>query len=137
MAVNSTFGYQTYMICEDGFKNVIENREVVGFQLNMRIANYRGYILSQIEDIKVTVDGEEIPRKDIRFTIGKRTYTLDEMEEVYDDRWEIKQIATVTCLKPGGLNPGQHEIEAEQHFRVSYIPTIAMPNSKKTLSLSK
>ncbi len=135
MAVGNVFGYDTYMICEEGLKNVEVNGEVVGFQLHMRIANYRGYILSQIENIKITVDGEEIPRKDIRFSLGERTYTLEEMETVYDDRWEIKQIATITCLKQGGLKPGPHEIEAEQHIRASYIPMIAASNSKKTLSI--
>ena len=44
-----------------------------------------------------------IPREDIRFTVGGRTYTLKQMEDVVDNRWELRQIATVTCLKPGGL----------------------------------
>ncbi|MDT8860209.1 DUF6379 domain-containing protein [Alkalihalobacillus sp. MEB130] len=135
MAVGNVFGYDTYMICEDGFSNVIENGVVIGFQLKIRIANYRGYILSQIEDIKIKVDGDEIPRKDIRFFLDDRTYTLDEMENVYDDRWEIKQIATIICLKQGGLSEGQHEITAEQHIRASYIPMIAASHSTKTLTL--
>ena len=136
MALGNVFGYETYMIQDEGFRNVEEGGKRIGFQLGMRIANYRGYLLSQIEDIRISVDGESIPRRDIRFSIGGKTYTLDEMETVVDNRWELRQIATVTCLKPGGLVPGPHTITAEEHIRASYIPMIAIAHLTKTLSLS-
>jgi hypothetical protein len=84
----------------------------------------------------VAVDGEQIPREQIRFTIEDRTYTLDEMEQIVDDRWEIRQTATITCLKPGGLKPGTHEISAEQHIRASYIPIIAVSSAQKVLTMT-
>ena len=136
MAQGNVFGYGTYMICDDGFRNVVENSRVVGFQLNMRLANYRGYLLSQIEDIRISVDGEPIPREDIRFCIGGRTYTLKQMEEVVDNRWELRQVATVTCLKAGGLEPGEHEVTAEEHIRASYIPMTAVARLTKRLTLA-
>src|SRR6267143_5306460 len=114
------------MICDEGFCNVEENGKRVGFQLGMRIANYRGYLLSQIEDIRISVDGGAIARSDIRFSIGGRTYTLDQMETVVDNRWELRETAVVTCLKAGGLVPGKHEISAEEHIRASYIPMVAV-----------
>jgi hypothetical protein len=135
MARGNVFGYETYMIGDKGFKNVVENGKCVGFQLQMRIANYRGYLLSQIEDIRISVDGEAIPRAAIRFSVGGKTYTLDEMETVVDTRWELLQAATVTCLKPGGLAPGPHTIAAEEHIRASYIPMIAASHLTKTLTL--
>ena len=136
MAAGNVFGYGSYMICDDGFRNVEENGRQIGFQLQMRLANYRGYLLSQIEDIRISVDGEAIPRKDIRFAIGGKTYTLDEMEEVVDNRWELRQVATVTCLKPGGLKAGEHEISAEEHIRASYIPMLAVARLTRTLRLA-
>ncbi len=136
MARGNVFGYETYMICEEGFRNVEEGGRCIGFQLRMRIANYRGYLLSQIEDIRIKVDGELIARKDIRFSIGGKTYTLDEMESVVDNRWELLQVATVTCLKPGGLAPGSHTITAEEHIRASYIPMIAASSLTRTLTLA-
>ena len=135
MAQGNVFGYGTYMICDDGFRNIVENGRAIGFQLHMRLANYRGYLLSQIEDIRISVDGESIPRGDIRFSIGGRTYTLDEMEEVVDNRWELRQVATVTCLKAGGLAPGVHEISAEEHIRASYIPMTAVARLTRKLTL--
>ncbi|MBS0422665.1 MAG: hypothetical protein JSR66_33470 [Proteobacteria bacterium] len=124
------------MLCDDGFRNVEENGRRIGFQLRMRLANYRGYLLSQIEDIRISVDGDAIPRKDIRFAIGGKTYTLDEMEEVVDNRWELRQVATVTCLKPGGLTAGEHEVSAEEHIRASYIPMVAVARLTRTLRLA-
>ena len=62
MAQGNVFGYGTYMICDDGFRNVESGGKRIGFQLHMRLANYRGYLLSQIEDIRISVDGEAIPR---------------------------------------------------------------------------
>jgi hypothetical protein len=135
MARGNVFGYETYMICEDGFSNVEREGQILGFRVNMRIANYRGYILSQIEDIKIAVDGEPIPRSAMRIRFGAKEYTLDEMESVTDDRWELRQIASVTCLKPGGLKAGKHVIRAEEHIRASYLPFTAVAHSSKTLTL--
>ena len=135
MARGNVFGYETYMIGDEGFRNVEERGKCVGFQLHMRLANYRGYLLSQIEDIRISVDGEAIPRENIRFCVGGKTYTLDEMEDVVDNRWELLQTAIVTCLKPGGLAPGPHTISAEEHIRASYIPMIAASQLTKTLTL--
>ena len=43
MAMGNVFGYGSYMICDDGFRNVEQNGKPVGFQLQMRLANYRGF----------------------------------------------------------------------------------------------
>jgi hypothetical protein len=58
MAVGNVFGYDTYMICDDTLRNIGENGQITGFALDLRIANYRGYLLSQIEDIRIRL-GEE------------------------------------------------------------------------------
>ena len=135
MARGNVFGYETYMICEEGFANIERHGRVVGFNLNLRIANYRGYLLSQIEDIKVSVDGEPIPREAMRVKFGSKEYTLAQMESVTDDRWELKQVACVTCLKRGGLAPGQHLVAVEEHIRASYLPFVAVAHASKTLTL--
>jgi hypothetical protein len=123
------------MICDEGFSNIERHGRVVGFNLNLRIANYRGYLLSQIEDIKVSVDGEPIPREAMRVKFGSKEYTLAQMESVTDDRWELKQVASVTCLKRGGLAPGPHLVAVEEHIRASYLPFVAVAHASKTLTL--
>lgn len=66
-----------------------------------------------IEDIGLTIDGEPVPREDIRFCVHGRSWTLNEMETVYDDRWNFgeKATVTVTVLRPGGLIAGAHKVE--------------------------
>ena len=137
MSVKNVFGYGDYMLRDEGFCNVVEDGKTVGFQLHMRLANYRGYLLSQIEDIRISVDGEAVPRDAIRFSIGGKTYTLEQMETVVDNRWELRQVATVTCLKAGGLAPGMHEITAEEHIRASYIPVAAVASLSRQLTLGE
>jgi hypothetical protein len=135
MATVNAFGFSTYMICEEGFENVVENGVATGFRLQLRLANYKGYILSQIEDIRIAVDGEWVSREHIAFTLEGRTYTLDEMESAIDDRWEISQTATVFCAKPGGLSLGEHELEVEEVLRPTYMPVLAISHATKTLNL--
>lgn len=135
MVPGNLFGYEVYMIHPDGFRNLKHSGAVTGFQLRLRLANYRGYMLSQLEDIRVTVDDERVARGDIRFAIEDRSYRLDEMESVTNDRWEILQLATLTCLKPGGLAPGKHSVYVEEHVRASYIPMVAVASARRELTL--
>ena len=47
-----------------GFRNVIEDGKVIGFQFKVRNPYYRGVYLSQIQAGYATVDGEDIGRDD-------------------------------------------------------------------------
>jgi hypothetical protein len=135
MAVGNVFGYDTYMICDDTLRNIGENGQITGFALDLRIANYRGYLLSQIEDIRIRLGEEWMDRGALRFAIHGRTYTLDEMATETDNRWGILDRATLTCLLPGGLRKGCHDITVEEYIRASYIPMTARAFSSKVMTL--
>ncbi|MBU6267053.1 MAG: hypothetical protein KGN34_05885 [Sphingomonadales bacterium] len=106
-----------------------------GFAFLGRLPYYRGLGLSMVEDIAVTVDGVAIPRADIRFSVRGKTYTLDEMETVYDDRWNFGEKALITALN-GGLAPGEHRIEFAVRNRVSYLPFVPTTKDAKQLALA-
>ncbi len=89
-----------------------------------------------IEDIAVSIDGEKIARDDIRFAVRGKTYTLDEMETVYDDRWNFGEKATIIALKPGGFAAGNHRIEFAVRMRVSYLPFVPTTKDTKDLALA-
>jgi len=114
--------FDRYMICENTVRNVPREGKVVGFEFGARIAYYRGLGLSMVEDLAVTVDGEKIPRDRVRFSVGGRSFTLEEMETQYEDRWEFGEVATITVLKEKGLPPGEHTLELVEQLRVSYMP---------------
>ncbi len=127
--------FDKYIICEDLFKNVSEGSSVIGFQFNARLPYYRGLGISMVEDLAVTVDSESYPRDAVRVTLHGNTYTLDQMENEYDDRWEFGEKGTLTVLKPGGLAPGEHKVNLEDRLRISYLPWTLVGKDSKVLTL--
>ncbi len=117
------------MIIEDSLES-----SDLGFAFYGRLPYYRGLGLSMIEDIQVTVDGETVAREDVRFYVRGKTYTLDQMETVYDDRWNFGEKAKIIAMKPGGLAPGKHAIDFAVRMRVSYLPFV--PTTKDTKELA-
>ena len=124
------------MICTELFENVVENGETIGFAFLGRLPYYRGLGLSMIEDIAVSVDGVPAAREDVRFSVRGKTYTLDEMETVYDDRWNFSEKAKIIVLRAGGLTPGNHRIEFAVRMRVSYLPFVPTTKDTKELALA-
>ena len=107
-----------------------------GFAFLGRLPYYRGLGLSMIEDIEVSVDGEIVPRADIRFEVRGQRYTLDEMETCYDNRWNFGEKALIIALRAGGITPGEHQIGFAVRMRVSYLPFVPTTRDSKTLALA-
>ena len=107
-----------------------------GFAFYGRLPYYRGLGLSMVEDIAVTADGEAVAREDVRFQVRGKTYSLDQMETVHDDRWNFGEKAKIIALKPGGLAPGKHRIEFAVRMRVSYLPFVPTTKDSKELALA-
>jgi hypothetical protein len=108
---------------------------VEGFALQARLPYYRGLGLSMVEDIAVSVDGEKIPRENVRFSVRGNSWTLDEMETEYGDRWNFGEKARILVEKPGGLADGDHKVEVGIRMRVSYLPFVPTTTDRKTLTL--
>ncbi|MDF8333783.1 C-glycoside deglycosidase beta subunit domain-containing protein [Novosphingobium cyanobacteriorum] len=106
-----------------------------GFSFLGRLPYYRGLGLSMIEDIQVSVEGEALPREAIRFAVRGKTYTLDEMETCYDNRWNFGEKATIIALN-GGLSAGEHAIGFAVRYRVSYLPFVPTTKDTKNLALA-
>ena len=127
---------EKYMICEEGFENVIEDGKTTGFSLLTRIPYYRGIPLSLIDDIELRVDGELVPRDDLRLTTkAGYAFTMIEMETITKYRWEYGEKARLTVLRPGGLAPGQHQIDLKVYLRISYFPKNSFSQAIATLNL--
>lgn len=124
------------MIVEGSLENVAENGKTTGFAFLGRLPYYRGLGLSMVEDIEVSVDGEAMPREAIRFCVRGKTYTLDEMETVYDNRWNFGEKARIIVLKDGGLAHGQHRIGFGTRLRISYLPMVPTTRDAKDMALA-
>ena len=128
--------FEKYMIMTRGFKNVRNNRDTIGFQLNIRTTYYRGVYLALITGLEVSVDGEVFKPEQLRVSFGGRDFTLDEMTREETARWTFGEPATVTVLKQGGLQPGLHEISITQSIRPAYMPGKGfVANARKKITL--
>ncbi len=110
-----------------GFSNIRSGDQVTGFRLQIRTPYYRGMWTSLIEGAEVAVDGERFARDITTWTIGDRTYTIAELAESGEDRWQFEQPATLNVKKLGGLEPGLHDVEVAITWRMSYIPIEMQP----------
>jgi hypothetical protein len=125
-----------HMLCDDGFENVVQGANTTGFALRARLPYYRGLGLSMIEDIAISVDGEAVPREALRFALRGRTWSLDEMESCFDEKWNFGEKAQVVVARPGGLKAGAHRVDIAIRYRVSYLPFVPTTRTGRQLNLA-
>jgi len=128
--------FDKYMICEDGFENVMTDGRAVGFAFLARLPYYRGIGFSMVEDVAVTVDGEAVPRDAVRVTKSGRSWTLDEMETEYTERWNFGEKVRIVVMKDGGLAPGRHALTLAERLRISYLPFVPTTRDSKELEIA-
>lgn len=110
------------LIQSTGFRNFGPPGARQGFAVRVRIPNYHGTRLSQIDGFDVTVDGEFFSYEKNRFAIRNEVYTLAQMREETKARWGMFEPGSVLVDKPGGLTPGIHKVEVLARIRYSYFP---------------
>lgn len=94
--------WQRFLINADEIQNEYRDGTPVGFSFKT-VPGGMGMSLSRIDNITVSVDGQEFDRKDLRLVLRGRTYTFDEMETMATVRWEFRERATVLVPLAGGL----------------------------------
>ena len=110
-----------------GFANVVENGRVTGFQVLLRMPNYRGAWGSLLDGAEVTVDGRAFPRESMRWTVRGRTYSLEELQRSTGVHWDLDAPVTLTVPLDGGLSTGVHDVSVTVLIRSPYIPAFALP----------
>ena len=119
---------EAHVIQTKGFKNVGDG-EASGFQVAVRCPYYRGIWASLLEGVELEVDGETFTADSVRWTLGGTTYSADELAESADVRWPFEEPAILTVGKPGGLEPGLHDVQVSVTWRWSYIPVEMQPTT--------
>lgn len=112
----------TEILLDKTLKNYYENGEKAGYQFQTRLAYYRGQYLSVIDELRVTVDGEEAAEDDIRFCINGKEFAVWELKEAYYEFWRIIDPATIKIRRLGGLEEGEHDVKLTLMFRCPYLP---------------
>lgn len=125
--------YDKHIIYPNSLRNLADGS---GFALGVRLPYYRGQPLSVVEDIAVKVDGEAVPREQVRFAVRGKTWTLDQLEENTHERWEFGEVADVSVLRPQGLAPGAHEVAVGVQLRISYLPWSPVTSCTRTETIA-
>ena len=127
---------EKYLIQTQGFRNVTDQGDVFGFEIQIKIGYYRGIALSLISDLELRVDGETFRDDRLRFSVAGRSFTMDELTREERVRWEYGQRATLTALKPGGLPSGTHELTLREAITPAYVPAPGfVAEATKTVTL--
>ena len=107
-----------------GFRNIIKNDEIVGFQVGIRFVAYRGPWLSQFRFKYIKVDGEKFGPEDCTFTLHGVEYTYDEMLQDWHVKWNLQDVCYIHVKKPGGLTSGNHKVQVAFFEIASYRPPV-------------
>lgn len=131
----------TDVICDDSLKHIHANGKKVGCRFDVRLSYYRGHFLSTIDELRVKIDGEEIPQQDICLSLHEKDYGVAQLGTLGNVFWPIAEPATIKLFRKNGFENGEHEITVILYFRSPYMeigPDMYMPNDScgtKTLTL--
>lgn len=129
--------FDRYIFKQGSLKNVVDNGQVTGFQLQTLIPYYRGIPLSMVHDIRVEVNGEKVDRDSILFSVDEQDwFTLKELETVTTYKWEYGEPATILVKQDGGLPKGDHVVTLAVVVRNAYIPVPFEGVRTRTVTIS-
>lgn len=117
--VNNQKAYDQYLIWPEGSGNISAGDYIPGFHFQLRMPNFRGNYLSCIEELRFTLDGEEITSNDVALLLNGKRFLINELAEMYKEYWDVKDCAIIEISKEGGLC-GQHQIGAVMRLRYGY-----------------
>lgn len=113
-----------YIIAGNKCENAVIDGKTVGYEFRIRIPYYQGVPLSQVNFIKVSLDGEEVPQESISvFTVTGEELKLKEISTVSFYYWEYMEPLRVLVYKDGGLAKGAHRLDVSASIDVIYSPT--------------
>jgi hypothetical protein len=126
--------FDKYIICENSLRQRVENGEPKGFSVDVRLPYYRALGLSMIEQIALTIDGEPVARERITLNVAAGRFAVAQLGAAHDARWGFGEVGR---LEVDGALPQQgvdHEVQVEQHLRISYLPFTLVGKDCKRLA---
>lgn len=127
--------FETYTVHPEGFRNVVQDGKAIGYEVRLRIPYYRGIPASCIDELTLTVDGEEVAKDAMTIEVKGEKFTYAEIPTAINHRWEFTDTITVFVKREGGLAEGEHVVHAYVSLRISYQPHNNIGDDTKTLTL--
>ncbi|MCQ2558281.1 MAG: DUF6379 domain-containing protein [Oscillospiraceae bacterium] len=113
--VNSILGASDMLMTKPLKAGTCHNRVIEGcctsYEFQIDNLSYRGIWISTIEDIQLTVDGEETPKSNLQFFCNGVGYSIADMVTHTENFWGARDAGIVRVYKVGGLSKGDHEFK--------------------------
>lgn len=94
-----------------GVENRMTGGACTGYRIKINNLSYRGAWLSTIEDVRLTVNGEDVDRDNISVELNGVLYPVDSLEGHTAVFWGLEDDCFLSVNKVGGLAAGKHMIE--------------------------
>jgi hypothetical protein len=129
--------FDKYIICENSLRERAENDAATGFSLALRLPYYRALGLSMVEKIALTIDGEIVPVERMTLNVEDGAFAVADLDKVDDARWGFGEVARldVEGVTLKATPEGGHDVQVEQHLRISYLPFTLVGKDRKRLAL--
>lgn len=93
-----------------------------GFEVKVRLNWYRSLPLSCVENIRLSIDGEEISVDALSFAVNEHSYPVKELEDKAGEYWYVQDSGVVHAQLPGKVAAGgSYSIDVEITIRAPYI----------------
>ena len=95
-----------------------------GFEVQVLLNWYRSLPLSCVQTLELTVNGQAVPRAQIRFVINGRDRSLDELQDLTDEDWFVQDRATLRVQRSPAVKAGEPlDVTLKLGSRIPYIVT--------------
>ncbi|KAF1299302.1 hypothetical protein BAU15_01255 [Enterococcus sp. JM4C] len=128
--------FDNNVFIKNSFKKTVVDNKATGFELQTHITYYRAIPLSMVNDVRVTVDDQAMPRENILCSVDQVDwFTLDEMPTVTTYKWEYGEPLYIRVATETELAAGEHEVELAIVTRTAYIPVPIEGVRKRTVTV--
>ena len=127
--------FEKYIIVPQKAKNIEKDGQKIGFEFGVRLPYYRGLGISMVEDIQLKVDEKSVDPSKLTFIVDEKSYSLLDMQNIADVRWEMGEVATLFVEQKGGLGKGKHKLDVLINLRISYMPFSSVRKDSKIIEL--
>ncbi|MFT4081670.1 MAG: DUF6379 domain-containing protein [Nocardioides sp.] len=91
-------------------------------RVSVRIPWYRALPLSSISDVRVVIDGTEVPHDSLTWTVDGVRYRLDELPEHWDRSWYVLDSSVIEGDDVSDQGREEHEVDVTIGLYIPYLP---------------
>ena len=119
-------GLNQYFISREGFENIRDGDDVVGYRIHMELPFYRALPLSCFEQFMLKVDDELVDESVMELCLRGTHFRMDEVPWLEGAWWSVDTRPSLIVNRQGGLEPGEHKVELYARFRWELLKPASM-----------